>query len=194
MKLLLKTLITLLCFSILIPSISFSQTEHKPKYSPRKENHKNRKDELDRKQGLWKHYNRDRILMWEVEYLDDKKNGISRRYYGNGRIMKETEYSYGIKDGIFNRYGYDGLTMEGQYLNGRKSNKWTNYFSNGQMKSTGLYVNGHKHGEWYYYNRKGAQTGIIVFKGGRDVRDILAAEKKAAELKAAASKPKKTFK
>jgi antitoxin component YwqK of YwqJK toxin-antitoxin module len=180
-----KKLIAFAFMLFLISSVGFGQTESKPKYAPRKDKHRNVRDELDRKQGLWKHYDYSGTLIWEVEYLNDQKNGISRRYYPNGRVMRETEYSFGIKDGTFKRFGYDGLLTEGEYSEGKKANQWTNYFSDGQIKSTGLYKAGHKNGEWKYYNRKGAQVNSIVYKNGVDVQELLAAEKRAADLKKA---------
>ena len=165
----------------LAPLGANSQTEHKPMYAPARDKHRNKTDELNRKQGLWKHYNMDGVLIWEVEYLDDRRHGISKRYYGNGRIMRETEYQYGLKDGSFKRYDYDGVICEGEYALGKKTNRWINYYSNGQIKSEGQYSNGAKNGEWKYYNRKGQQVNTIVFKNGRDEREILAEQKKLSD-------------
>ncbi len=190
----LKTHLVILSILFVIPAWAYSQTEYKPKYSPRKEKHRNKRDELDRKQGLWKHYNYLGTLIQEVEYLDDKRNGIQRLYYGNGRVMRETEYLYGIKDGSFKRYSYDGLATEGEYVEGKKQNQWTNYYSSGQIKNTGFYLKGYKDGIWKYYNRKGEQINTIVFKGGRDVQEILEAEKKAADAKKATEAKKQAEK
>jgi antitoxin component YwqK of YwqJK toxin-antitoxin module len=174
---------------IFFPSPSFGQKEEKPKYSPRKEKHRNKTDELGRKQGLWKHYNYLGILAWEIEYADDMRNGVSKRYYYNGRLMRETEYSYGIKDGFFKRYDYDGnVRAEGEYLNGKKANRWANYYSSGQIRNEGFYKAGFKEGTWKYYNRKGQLINSIVFKNGIDEQVILAREKKAADKAAKASK------
>lgn len=183
-----KTIFIFLCILSFAPVSSFCQTEHKPKYAPARDKHKNKTDELDRKQGLWKHYSMDGVLTWEVEYLDDRRHGISKRYYGNGRIMRETEYQYGRKDGTYKRYDYDGVITEGEYSLGKKVNHWINYYSGGHIKSEGQYNNGVKNGEWKYYNRKGLQTNTILFKEGRDVRDILAEEKKATKKNSIVSK------
>src|SRR5574339_176770 len=104
-----KIITAFLLIAFFLPAVGYSQTERKPKYAPRKEKHRNKTDALDRKQGLWRHYNYLGTLMWEVEYTDDKRNGISRRYYFNGKVMKETEYVFGIRDGFFKRYDYDGM-------------------------------------------------------------------------------------
>ena len=181
-------------FSFLIVSlvsvIGLGQTQTKPKYAPGKSNHRNKTDELDRKQGLWKHYNLDGILTWELEYLDDRRHGISKRYYGNGRIMRETEYHYGIKDGVYKRYDFDRVITEGEYEMGKRSGHWTNYYNNGQVKSEGRYSNGHKNGEWTYYNKKGIKNNTIIFKDGVDVRVIASEEQKAAAKKKKAADAK----
>ncbi|TAH42310.1 MAG: hypothetical protein EYC69_05970 [Bacteroidetes bacterium] len=178
----------------LSPFFLFSQTESRPTYGPRKDKHKNKTDELDRKQGLWKHYDYYGTLIMEIEYLNDKRNGMYRRYYTNGRLMRETEYLDGIKDGIFKKYSFDGLVTEGEYSEGKKENIWTNYYSNGQIRSTGIYKKGLKEGEWKYYNRKGEPNGSIIYKGGRDIREIEASAKKAAEEKKLMEAKKKTVK
>jgi len=158
----------------------------KPKYAPRGEKHRNKTDDLGRKQGLWKHYNLDSDLTWEVEYLNDKRNGISKRFYANNKIMRETEYQFGIKDGSFKRYDYNGTILtEGEYDLGKKSSQWTNFYTNGQTRSEGQYIKGLKDGEWKYYNRRGDLVNTIMFRNGKDMRDIQLAEKKAADAKKA---------
>ena len=181
-----KYLITILCLFFIIPTIALGQSEHRPKYGPRKDKHRNKTDELDRKQGLWKHYNYLGTLIMEVEYLDDRRHGMSRRYYGNGRIMRETEFIYGVKDGPFKRFNFDGIVEEGDYSEGKKVGLWTNYFSDGQIRKTGPYDKGKKEGEWNYYNRKGKLINHIVFHEGKDLRVIMEAKKKAEEEKKAA--------
>jgi antitoxin component YwqK of YwqJK toxin-antitoxin module len=160
-------------FLLMIPFLSWCQTATKPRYSPRKEKHRNIRDEIDRKQGLWKHYNYLGTLTWEVEYLNDRKHGFSRRYFGNGLIMKETEYEYGIKEGIFRRYNYNGVASEGEFLEGKKSGHWTNYYLHGEKKNEGNYLRGRKQGEWKYFNRKGIEINKIIFREGKDIRDTV---------------------
>ncbi len=168
-----------------IPFTGVCQSSHKPQYGPSRDKHRNKKDELDRKQGLWKHYNYIGTLTWEVEYLDNRRHGISKRYYGNGRIMRETEYQYGFKDGSYKRYDFDGVITEGEYVLGRKTGHWTNYYSNGQIKNEGVYVNGHKNGAWKYYNSKGKLLNTHFFKNGVDMQTIPEVEKMKSVIRKA---------
>jgi antitoxin component YwqK of YwqJK toxin-antitoxin module len=147
-----KTPIKILCIILLIPAFAFSQTESKPKYAPGKEKHKNKVDELNRKQGVWKYYNELGDIIQEIEYVDDVRHGISKKFFPYGKIMEEIEYQNGIKEGSYHRYYYSGQSrMEGEYSNGRKENRWTAYYSDGQVKTEGNYKAGNKDGEWKFY-------------------------------------------
>jgi antitoxin component YwqK of YwqJK toxin-antitoxin module len=174
------------------PFLAPSQTETKPRYAPRKEEHRNKSDELGKKQGVWKFYSEAGNIIWEVVYLDDIKHGISKRYFSESRLMRETEYKYGIREGIYRRYYLNGqLKQEGEYESNKRSGKWTNLFSSGNVQSEGLYINGVKDGVWKYYNQKGELINVITFVKGKDQREIIAAEKRAAEKKALAEKQRK---
>lgn len=55
------------------PLLMQAQSSRRPKYSPRKDKHRNMRDDFDRKQGLWKLYSASRLIIAEIEYLNDKK-------------------------------------------------------------------------------------------------------------------------
>ena len=142
-----KLVIKILIVAFLFPLVVLSQREERPKYSPGREKHRNKTDELGQRQGVWKYYNEASELTNEIEYLDDVRNGVSKKYYPYGKIMEEIEYANGIKDGEFKRYFYNGQTkVEGEYLNGKKANKWTTYFSDGEIKNEGPYRSNLKNG------------------------------------------------
>lgn len=91
---------------MLLPFFSLAQTEKKPQYAPGKEKHRNKTDEIDRKQGTWFFYNRFGEKMSEVDYVDDKKQGMERTFYAYGKVREEQEYVADIKDGTYTRYYY----------------------------------------------------------------------------------------
>ncbi|MEI8203505.1 MAG: hypothetical protein WCH34_10865 [Bacteroidota bacterium] len=118
----------------------------------------NQKDELGRKQGNWKYLNFNKVLVYEVTYLNDVRHGVSRRYHaGTGTQIEEANYFNGKLDGEYRSYFVAGqVKAEGSYLNGKKTGEWITYYSvNGEKKSEGYYINGLKQGEWRYYHSKG---------------------------------------
>src|SRR6186713_329973 len=99
-----KTLF-ILCFVVFLGGISASgQSEEKPRYAPGREKHRNKTDELDRKQGVWMFYNGFGEKTTETEYVNDKKEGMEKKYFAYERIHEETEYFGGIKEGSYTRY------------------------------------------------------------------------------------------
>ena len=193
-----RILSIVLLAGLIVPMISMGQArEEKPKYAPGKEKHRNRTDEIGRKQGKWMFYNTFGEKISEIDFVNDQKEGVERKFYGYDKVKEETEFLGGVKDGTYTRYYFSGQTaQEGQYKDGKKDGKWTRYFEDGSIRQEGSYKAGKKDGVWKTYSRKGAVVGQATYKDGVDVADIEAAakkkeeEKKAADKKAAAD-PKK---
>ncbi len=173
-----KSLIVVLL--LFTANLLVAQSEMKPRYAPRGEKHRNKTDELGRKQGNWKFYSEAGNIVWEAEYLDDIRHGVSKRYYSGGRIMRETTYEYGVKEGIYKRYYLNGqLKQEGQYESNKRTGVWSSWFSSGNMQNEGSYIKGFKDGIWKYYNQKGEIVNTIAFVKGRDQKQIEEEQRKA---------------
>jgi len=162
---------TITIFLLFIPLFLFSQEEIliRPQYQPRSEKHRNKMDELERKQGLWKYYTRDGVLFMEISFLNDVKHGpCTRRSTATGTVIEESNYFNGRRDGEYRRYNLKGtLTSEGLYTNNRKSGKWTTYYPvNGEKKSEGNYLDGKREGMWAYYSSKGKLRSAGEYKFG----------------------------
>lgn len=146
------------------------QIEEKPRWAPRSEEHMNVYDELGRKQGLWKYYSINKILVLEITFLNDIKHGPSIRHNSyNGVIIEESNYFNGKRDGDYKRYNYAGsLIKEGQYENGKKSGTWVTYYSvNGEKRTEGDYKYGLMEGYWKYYSSKGVLRAEGEYKNGK---------------------------
>lgn len=164
------------------PMVLFGQSSRRPKYAPRKDRHKNEKDEFDRKQGLWKLYSASRLLIAEIEYQHDKKHGLSSRYYPHtGELMEQAEYFDGKRHGEYRKFYYTGSTRsEGEYDFNKRSGYWVNYYHNtGEIRSEGSYNRGKKEGDWKFYNSKGDlkyiytyKTGVLVAKDGVSIEEL----------------------
>lgn len=145
------------------------QTETRPKYAPRKNNHRNTKDQYDRKQGLWMQYSASRTLIAEINYLNDRKHGLSTRYYPHsGAVMEQAEYFDGKRHGPFKKYFYTGsLKTEGEFEVNKRSGYWVNYYHNtGEISSEGNYVKGKKDGDWKFYDSQGKLKSTYTYKNG----------------------------
>lgn len=187
-----KTPFLFLITVFLLTAESFAQTSQRPKYAPRKEKHRNKIDELNQKQGEWKFYNANHQLTNSIEYQNDVRVGMSKLYFPNQKVYEETEYQFGLKEGVYKKYYFSGqLQIEGLYMAGKKSEVWTTYYSNGVVKSEGRYLRGNKEGKWNYYNQKSELVNSINYKGGKDLAEIAAAEKKVIDAKKAADAKKK---
>lgn len=165
-----------------VPVLASAQSSRRPKYAPRKDKHRNVRDEFDRKEGLWKLYSASRLLIAEIEYQHDKKHGFSKRYYPHtGELMEEAEYFDGKKHGEYRKFYYTGNTnMEGEYEKNKRSGYWVRYYNNtGEMRSEGNYQRGKKHGDWKYYNSFGDlkyvytyENGVLVAKNGVSLEEL----------------------
>ena len=145
-----------------LPYLTFSQkeTSKRPKYAPWGEKHMNVTDEKG-KQGTWKFYSGDKILVYEYTYKNDIKHGpCSKYYFSNGIIREESNYYYGKKDGDYKSYYIDGqIHAEGTYKDGKRSGAWITYYkSSGEKKYEGTYINGRKDGIWVSYDNKGVKS------------------------------------
>lgn len=181
----------LLSLFILQPLWLLAQTETRPKYAPRKLQHRNVKDQYDRKQGLWMQYSASRTLIAEINYLNDRKHGLSTRYYPHsGAVMEQAEYFDGKRHGPFKKYFYTGsLKTEGEYEVNKKSGYWVNYYHNtGEISSEGNYVKGKKDGDWKFYDSRGKikytytyKNGVLVAQNGVSLEELKRQEKEKSQ-------------
>src|SRR5436190_14158809 len=131
-----------------ISTNSFAQAkEEKPKYAPGKEKHRNKTDEIGRKQGKWMYYNTFGEKISETDFVNDQKEGVERKFYGYDKVREETEYLGGVKEGQYTRYYFSSqVQLEGAYKDGKKDGKWTRYFEDGSVRQEGTYNLGKKNG------------------------------------------------
>jgi antitoxin component YwqK of YwqJK toxin-antitoxin module len=143
--------------------------EVRPENAPRSDKSRNKRDALGRKQGLWKYYTDESIILLEITFQNDVKHGpLIRHHSSNGVITEESNYFNGKRDGEYKRYTFNGLlTTEGFYSMGRKNGLWMTYFAvNGEKKTEGSYANGKKIGLWRYYSSKGKLKSEGEYKEG----------------------------
>ncbi|NVO04214.1 MAG: hypothetical protein HXX09_16090, partial [Bacteroidetes bacterium] len=129
----------------------------RPKYAPRSDKSRNITD-LKGKQGLWKVYSWERILISETTYLNDIRHGPCTKYFSfSGLIREESNYVFGKKDGSYKNYYNNGqVNSEGTYKDGKKTDRWVSYYkTSGEKRSEGNYLENKKTGIWNFYNSRG---------------------------------------
>lgn len=160
--------ILLIAVFMLAADICVAQIEIRPDNAPIFLKHRNKKDALGRRQGLWLFFNSFGEKIQEVEYINGKREGITRRFYRGEKPMEETEYLEGRKDGDYRKYFISGnVQLEGVFANGKKDGKWTKYFDDGSTKYEGYYKTGNLEGVWKYYTRKGKVTSVTYVNGSK---------------------------
>ena len=102
-----------------------------------------------------KEYNKDDILIFEGEYLNEKRNGKGKEYdYKNFKnyLIFEGEYLNGKRNGKGKEYYFGELIFEGEYLNGKRNGKGKDFFIN-KILFEGEYLKGKKwNGKGYDIN------------------------------------------
>lgn len=143
--------------------------EIRPRYRSKADRgHYNLRDLTGKRWGVWKIYNRSKVLISEIEYERGRKNGVYIKYNGTtGKPVLIKNYVQGKLDGPYEKYTALGeMTVEGEYLNGKKTGTWTYSFPSGTIRKTGDYVNGLKEGAWEFYNRKEDLLRRVVYTKG----------------------------
>lgn len=156
----------------------------RPNYSPRKEKHRNCKDFLGRRQGVWKSYTYYGYVLSEMTYKDNKINGPVTVYYAvTGKIREKSNYFDGKKDGDYSSYFYSGQTMaEGEYDYGKKIGVWTYYYNTtGETRMSGKYTAGKRDGDWKFYSSRGTLNKIVTFKNGEVINTTVPAKTTLAD-------------
>lgn len=175
-----------LAFLVASTAITFAQDAmycEKPQYAPNKEKHRNCKDVLGRRQGVWKFYTYYGYLLSEMNFKDNKLNGPVSIYYAvNGKVRERSSYFDGKKDGEFSTYFISGQTAaEGEYDYGKKIGVWTYYYSStGETRMTGTYTAGKRNGDWKFYSSKGTLNKTVTYVNGEAVKTTVPAKETLA--------------
>jgi antitoxin component YwqK of YwqJK toxin-antitoxin module len=91
------------------------------------------KESAKEKNGKWKEFNKDAVLVAEGNYLRDVKHGVWREYYETGELLIEEAYNYGILHGRYAAYHPNGYVMsEGQYIDGNREGYFHIYDEDGR--------------------------------------------------------------
>lgn len=94
------------------------------------------------KNGKWKAFNKQAILISEGYYENDIKHGSWRQYYETGELLLEEHYRYGILHGRYASYHMNGqLLSEGEYQHGKREGFFNVFDEQGRPTKRLLFVN-----------------------------------------------------
>jgi len=96
-----------------------------------------------RKDGKWKEFNKNAVLIAEGIYLNGVKHGTWREYYGDsGAILIEENYLKGILHGIYRAFHPNGqLYSEGEFVNGSREGYFRAYDEQGHNINNLHFIN-----------------------------------------------------
>lgn len=121
-----------------------------------------------KKQGLWKTYGADEVLLSKGTYVSDKKYGVWKTYHRNGQIAREVMIENNLEQGPLKEYFEDGqLKQEATYQDGFKVGKTVIYTPEGDTSVVGSYYKDARDGEWRYYNEKNEIEKVIKYDKGK---------------------------
>ena len=101
-----------------------------------------RKNIKNPKNGKWKEFNKQAILVSEGHYQHDLKHGSWKQYYETGELLIEETYHQGILHGRYASYHMNGkLFSEGRYQHGKREGFFNVYDESGNQIKRLLFVN-----------------------------------------------------
>lgn len=105
------------------------------------------------REGMWKEYNRDGVVIGETMYKAGKRNGDTKVYDDDGKIYMHRVYAAGkLKKETF----YDKKGKEvGAFNIPKQSVTVTEYHPDGSKAAQGDYYEGERDGEWKFYSSEG---------------------------------------
>jgi len=123
---------------------------------------------IKQKQGLWKIYNVQGVLLSTVNYDKGKMNGLKTTFYHSGKVAEKINYVDGKKDGKMVRYFENGkVSLVMNYKNGAFDGEVLSYYPDGRLKVKGAYKDDLKDGVWEYYDEKGSLIRKIEYVKGK---------------------------
>jgi antitoxin component YwqK of YwqJK toxin-antitoxin module len=94
------------------------------------------------KNGKWKEFNKEAILVSEGYYVNDIKHGHWKQYYETGELLIEENYKHGMLHGRYAAYHPNGkILSEGQYEHGKREGFFNVFDESGKVTKRMLFVN-----------------------------------------------------
>jgi len=93
--------------------------------------------------GVWKSFDEEGTLVWEVSYLNGYRNGGYRQYFDNGNLKLNGTMINDKKKGEEKRYTIDGqLVWKGNYDDDQRDHTWRHYDASEKVDTKIKFKNG----------------------------------------------------
>lgn len=102
------------------------------------------------KDGKWKEFNKQAILVAEGNYKNGFKHGCWKYYYDTGEPVIEEHFS-----------------------EGRLHGRYTSFYTSGRIMAVGQYVNDSREGKFYLFDEDGALTKMLVFNDNTQIEETI---------------------
>lgn len=102
----------------------------------------NKKNIKSPRNGKWKEFNKQAVLVAEGNYQHDLKHGMWKQYYETGELLIEEMYDNGVIHGRYASYHLSGgLLSQGNYAHGKREGYFYVYDESGNQVKSLLFVN-----------------------------------------------------
>jgi antitoxin component YwqK of YwqJK toxin-antitoxin module len=96
--------------------------------------------ENKRRNGPWREFSKNGILVQEGQYLNGVRVGKWKLYYETGELVMEENYVYGVMEGPFKSFYKNGQVLsEGYYVENKREGKFLIYDISGNLTKTMLF-------------------------------------------------------
>jgi len=106
-------------------------------------------DEEGNRNGSWKDFSSDGVLIAEGVYTNNRRTGSWKFYNREGRLEQAGSYNNGRIDGTWSWYYPTGeILREEDYYQGKRDGNYTEFSASGEIIAQGSYADGERNGDW----------------------------------------------
>lgn len=108
------------------------------------------------KEGIYKAFDDNGVLIEEANYKNDTLHGERKIYHENGTVQAIEQYQNGLFEGKWQSFTPDGaLELEGNYVNNKMAGIWKRYYNTGKTKEEVTFVDNNENGPFVEYYENG---------------------------------------
>lgn len=125
------------------------------------------------KEGDWKYYDENGVLISSEFYAGGKKEGLVANYYEDGKMLEEKHFKNDVQVGPWKQYFTDGTVKTNAiYVNGKIEGGATFYYPDGKVMARGEYVHNFKNGTWTFFKDDGKMEREDIYNNGSLTKSI----------------------